>query len=420
VSAQQGVTVTVRGPAGALDTSFANGGKAIVPVDASDDMARAMAVQGDGKIVVAGWGHTTIGYTFELVRLQRDGAIDPTFGNAGKVLTKIGNGTAEANAIALQADGKILVAGSVNEAPKGKSFALARYNADGSLDAGFGTGGIVVTSFGSQSDEAFAIAVQVDGKIVLGGHALSATSGLDFALARYQTDGTLDATFGVNGQVLEPIRTGTLRDSIYALALQTLDGQQKIVAAGGEGDFVLARFNADGTRDAGFGAGEHPDGEFGTSIGAAHALTIGADNTITVAGHADHDWAILQLDANGVTDKSFGTDGRVITKVSATNWDEAQAVVRQADGKIVVAGWVYAGASSSGDFVVARYDTNGALDAGFGNAGITITPVAPGTKADEARSIVLQADERVPTVRSIVAGSANDANYDFAVTRYWH
>ncbi|HEY9066723.1 MAG TPA: hypothetical protein VIO33_17205, partial [Burkholderiaceae bacterium] len=370
-----------------------------------------------GKIVVAGWGHVTTGYALELVRLQRDGTLDTTFGSAGKVLTMIGSGAAEANAIAIQADGKILVAGSVDEAPKGTSFALVRYNADGSLDNGFGTGGIVITSFGSQSDEAFAIAVQADGKIVLGGHAMSATRGLDFALARYNVDGTLDFGFGTNGQVLEPIRAGNARDSVYAIALQTIAGQQKIVAAGGEGDFELARFNADGTRDSNFGAGV---AEFGSVIGAARAVMIGADNRIIVAGHINEDWAMLQLDADGIADQSFGSGGRVITQLSTTNWDEAQALVRQADGKIVVAGWVHAGAGSNGDFAVARYNTDGTLDTGYGNGGITITPVAPGTKADEARAIVLQADERVPTVRSLLAGSANDSNYDFAVTRYWH
>ncbi|WP_458233147.1 delta-60 repeat domain-containing protein, partial [Roseateles sp. P5_E8] len=108
------------------------------------------------------------------------------------------------------------------------------------------------------------------------------------------------------------------------------------------------------------------------------------------------------------------------TKVSAINWNTATAVVRQDDGKVVVGGWVYSGNSSSADFVVARYTTAGVLDASFGTAGMTITPVAPGTKDDTGRAILLQIDDRVPTVRSIVAGSANDANYDFAVTRYWH
>ena len=417
-SAQQGVTVTVRGPAGSLDTSFGSAGKAITGVGPTDDTAKAMVVQPDGKIVVAGWGNGPLGYAFELVRFERDGTIDTSFGDAGKVMTSIGSGADAANAVALQADGKILVAGSIDESPKGKSFALARYNADGSLDTGFGTAGKVITSFGSDSDEAFAMVVQPDGKVVLGGHTLSATFGLDFALARYNTDGSLDTSFGSNGQVVWTV--GNVRDSIYALALQTIGGQLKIVAAGGEGDFVIQRFNADGSIDGSFAVGEHPDAEFGSVIGAARGVAITPDNGIVVVGHVDHDFAVLRLNADGLADNGFGGSGRVITKVSATNWNEAHAVVVQADGKLVVGGWVYAGTGSSGDHVVARYNTDGTLDTGFGNAGLTITAVAPGTKADEGRALALQVDDRIPTVRSILAGSANDANYDFALTRYWH
>ncbi|MES2098719.1 MAG: hypothetical protein V4569_02775 [Pseudomonadota bacterium] len=420
LSAQQGVTVTVRGPAGALDTSFGSAGKAVTAVGPTDDYAQAMVVQPDGKIVVAGWGNGALGYAFEIVRYERDGALDISFGTAGKVITSVGDGADAANAIALQADGKILVAGSADETPKGKSFALVRYNADGSVDTTFGSAGKVITSFGSDSDEAFAIVVQPDGRIVLGGHTRSATRGIDFALARYNADGSADASFGVNGQVVTPIGGGDRRDSIYALALQTLDGEVKIVAAGGEGDFVLTRYHADGSVDSGFAVGERPDGEFGSVIGAARGLAIAPDNKIVVVGHVGHDVAVLRLNADGLADNGFGGSGRVVTKVSATNWNEAQAVVVQADGRIVVGGWVYAGNSSSGDHVVARYLTDGTLDAGFGNAGLTITPVAPGTKADEGRAIVLQADDRLPAVRSLVAGSANDSNQDFAVTRYWH
>ncbi|MEP6873426.1 MAG: hypothetical protein ABI887_03605 [Burkholderiales bacterium] len=415
VTAQQHVTVTVRGVAGSLDTSFGSNGKAVTEVGPTDDYATAMVVQADGKLVVAGWGNGTLGYAFELVRYQLDGAIDTTFGTAGKVVTAVGNGADQANAMALQADGKLVVAGSVDESPKGKSFALARYNADGSLDAGFGSGGKVITSFGSAVDEAFAVVVQPDGKIVAGGHTLSATRGLDFAFARYNADGSADASFGTNGRVVLPVRDGNSRDSIYAMALQTHAGEVKIVAVGGEGDFEMARLHADGSIDTSF-----TGGHFGSVIGAARAVTVTPENKIVIVGHAGHDFAILQLTAEGQADPGFGGSGHVITAVSATNWDEAHAVAVQADGRIVVGGWVYSGNGSSGDYVVARYQTDGTLDAGFGNTGLTITPVAPGAKADEGRALLLQTDDRVPTVRSLLAGSANDSNYDFAVTRYWH
>jgi len=421
-SAQQPVTVTVRGLAGALDTSFASNGKAITDFG-SDDYAEAMAVQPDGKLVVVGHANMggSTGTDFVLVRFLRDGAIDPSFGTAGKVNTDIDGGSDQAFAVALQGDGKIVVAGSHDVSPKGKSFAVVRYNTDGSLDTTFGSGGKVVTSFGSQSDTAYAVVVQPDGKIVAGGHASTATRGIDFALARYETTGALDASFGNNGQVVTSIRALDSRDSIYALALQTTGGEVKIVAVGGEGDFIVTRYNANGSVDAGFVIGQQPDGLFGSVIGAARAVIVTPENKVVIAGDIGHDFALLQLTEDGIADTSFGGGtGRVITPVSSTNWDEAQAVVRQADGKLVVGGWVYAGGSSAGDFALARYNTDGTLDAAFGSAGITITAVAPGTKADEGRALMLQADERVPTVRSVLAGSANDANSDIAVTRYWH
>lgn len=420
ISAAQGVTVTVRGVAGSLDTSFGTNGKAVTAVGPTDDYARAMAVQTDGKLVVVGYGSSGTSADFEVVRYQRDGALDTTFGTNGKVMTDVSTGSDVANAVAIQADGKIVVAGSSDVSPKGKSFSLVRYNADGSLDTTFGTAGKVITSFGSQSDEAFALVIQADGKIVLGGHYYNATQGLDFALARYETNGTLDFGFGVNGLAKAPVRPGNASASIYAMALQTIGGEQKIVAVGGEGDFTLSRFNANGTLDNTFRMGQSVDDVFGTVIGAARAVQVSADNKIIVAGHADHDFALLQLNEDGTNDTTFGDNGTVVTKVSTTSWDEAQAVTRQADGKLVVGGWVYPNNSSSADFVVARYTSAGVLDASFGTGGVTITPVAPGTKDDAGRAILLQVDDRVPTVRSIVAGSANDSNYDFALTRYWH
>ena len=128
--------------------------------------------------------------------------------------------------------------------------------------------------------------------------------------------------------------------------------------------------------------------------------------------------------ADGQLDPAFNGTGYHLGSAGEgtvfTNSDNRIPMIAQADGRIVVGGWVYSGAGSSGDYVVARYVADGTLDAGFGNAGITITPVAPASKADEGRAIVLQIDDRVPTVRSLLAGSANDSNNDFAVTRYWH
>lgn len=421
-SVNKPLTVTVRGAAGTVDTSF-GGGKVVTPIGNAEDYVSTMAVQADGKVIVVGNTTGPQGTNIGIVRYQRDGAIDTTFGNGGKVVTSIGARTEMANAVAIQADGKIVVGGQtdVGVPPAGSDydFALVRYNTDGSLDNTFGNGGIVVTSFGGDADRITAIQIQADGRIVVGGDTTAAATGVDFALARYHANGTLDATFGNGGRVITAIRSGQSRDSIASLAFQTVGGAGRIVAVGGEGDFVVARYRLDGSLDNTFGNGGTISGLFNATIGAARALAFTTDNRIVVAGHIGHDFALVRLNEAGTLDATFGTAGRVITPVATANWDEATSLVQQSDGRLIVGGWSWAGNSSAGDFAVVRYNADGSLDNRFGNNGIVITPVAPTTKGDSGRALMLQADERVPTVRVLQAGEANDANNDFALLRYW-
>lgn len=413
------VDVTVAGPAGAVDTSF-GGGKVTLPVGISDDVAAAVAVQADGKLVVAGTAAEHRG-DFALVRLDRDGRLDPTFGAGGKVLTDLAGAADTVHALAIQADGKIVVAGTTTTAATGNDFAVARYLPDGRLDPAFGQGGVVITALGADADTAYAIALQPDGAIVVGGDSSrgASQSGLDFALVRYTAAGALDASFGQGGVVLTPIAANGGRDSIYALGLQTIDGEDRIVAAGGEGDFAVARYRPSGALDGSFGAGGKVSGLFGSTIGAARALAIGPLGAITVAGHAQHDVALVRLTAAGALDAGFGAGGKVVTRVSATNWDEAQAVQLDLGGAVLVGGWVFAGGGSAGDFAVLRYLPNGQLDPAFAGTGVVVTPVAAGAKADQAMALAIQPDGRVPTRRVIAAGWASDSNSDFAVTRIW-
>ena len=414
------LTVTVYGPPGALDTSFGTAGRAILGAGAGDDYAYAVAVQADGKLVVAGRAAEHLG-DFALIRLDRDGALDPTFGSGGRVLTDF-SGTADAAyALAIQPDGKLVAAGTTAGAGTANDFAVARYLPDGSLDATFGTGGKVVTALGSDVDTAYAIALQPDGKLVVAGDSNRGASqtGLDFALVRYTASGALDAAFGTGGIVITSIQTGAGRDSIYALALQDVSGETCIVAAGGEGDFSIARYRATGALDTTFGSGGKVAGVFGSAIGAARAITVTPTGNLAVAGHSNHDVALVQLTETGGLDPHFGSAGKVITKLSTTNWDEAQALALDTAGKLVVAGWLYEGGSSAGNFALARYLTDGTLDPSFGSGGIVTTPVADGAKPDQAMAVALQSDDRVPTHRVIAAGYASTSNSDFAVTRYW-
>jgi len=407
------VTVTVYGPPGSVDTSFA-GGKVVVPAGESDDYAYAVAVQADGKLVVGGRSSEHLG-DFALVRFTRDGELDTSFGTGGKVLTDFAGASDAINALAVQPDGKLVAAGR-----SGNDFALARYNPDGTLDASFGAGGKVTTSIGADADTAYALVVAPDGTIVVGGDTSqpSNTTGVDFALARYQATGALDGSFGTGGIAITSIRASSARDSIYALALAEVDGERRIVAAGGEGDFALARYRANGQLDASFGAGGKVTNVFGSVFGAARALQVTAAGELVVAGHDSHDFAVARFTAAGALDPSFGGDGKVTTAITS-NFDEAQALALDPDGALVVAGWTYEGGSSSGNFAVVRYADDGALDPTFGPGGTAITPVAATGKNDQAMALALQPDDRVPAVRVVVAGYASTSNSDFAIARYW-
>lgn len=426
LSATQALTVTVGGLPGAVDTSF-NGGAQLVSAGEGEDYASAVAVQPDGKVITVGWTSTTAGGTdLAVVRHARDGVLDAAFGHGGKVVTAVGadRATDQAHAVALQADGKILVGGLTATTGTDQDFLLVRYNADGSLDTTFGNGGKVVTSFGASTDRILTILVQDDGKIVVGGDSDrgTTTSGVDFALARYNTNGSLDTTFGNGGKVITPVRANASRDSVYAMTFQTVNGEKRIVAVGGEGDFSAVRYLPNGQVDGSFGIGGKVSAVFGSTIGAARAVIETPDHKLVLAGNAQNDTALTRLNLDGSIDAGFGTAGKTVTALTA-NWDEATALVRQPDGKLIAGGWMYEGAGSAANFAVARYSADGVLDAGFGTAGTVITPVAPTLQRDAGRALALQADERitpVPTVRVLQAGEATQpGGYQFALLRYW-
>ncbi len=240
---------------GDLDPTFGTNGQALADLgSASLDAGRGIAIQPDGKLVVAGSSDAAGNFDFAVVRFNTTGSLDASFGSGGKVLTDFGAASDdEAHAVAIQPDGKLVVAG-YSDASGGGDFAIARYNVDGSLDASFGSSGKVLTDLGSANiDFALAVGVQPNGKIVAAG-ASRAAGNYDFAVIRLNTDGSLDAGYGSGGKELTDL--GSI-DQATTLAIQP-DG--KIVAgglsdAGGSRDFALVRYNADGSLDAGFGSG---------------------------------------------------------------------------------------------------------------------------------------------------------------------
>ncbi len=225
---------------GSLDTSFDTDGKVTTPVvPGNSDYAYALAIQDDGKIVAAGYTSDGLDADFALVRYNTDGSLDTSFHTDGIVTTDIGADIDIASAVSIQDDGKIVAGGSSWNGTD-DDFALVRYNTNGSLDTGFHTDGIVTTDMGTGNDLAYALAIQDDGKIVAAGSSWNGADN-DFALIRYNTDGSLDTTFHTDGIVITEV--GTDDDVAYALAIQA-DG--KIVAAGSSSntsdDFALVRY----------------------------------------------------------------------------------------------------------------------------------------------------------------------------------
>jgi uncharacterized delta-60 repeat protein len=398
--------VAAVGPAqaapGQLDPSFGIGGKVVTSIG-PNSWAAALALQPDGKLVAFGSALVGTDYRWALARYTPSGALDPSFGQGGEVTTPI-SGVGEA--VALQPDGKILVTGG-----SGTGLGLARYLPDGSPDPSFGSGGAVVSSF---PGSAYALALEPDGKIVVGGSDYMFTS---FALARFLPDGAVDTGFGNGGEVttrLDPI----WGSQVTSLAVQT-DG--RIVAAGlvtaGEGGWpALARYNADGSLDATFGSGGKVT-EQNTALdpGEVNSVRLDSSGKIVVVGRFGADlnpfaqqFSLFRLRTDGSFDPSFGTSSPGIT-LTPVGWPAtASAVVLQRDGKIVLAG------TGGGSFALARYGPTGRLDNTFGNRGIVKTGF--GTRSAAAGGLVVQRDGKL-----VAAGVVNDdlgRSIGFALARY--
>jgi uncharacterized delta-60 repeat protein len=385
---------------GALDASFGSGGIVTTAIGNQSALAAAVALQPDGRIVAAGSaGDFDRGRRFfALARYRPNGSPDRSFGSHGTVTTAIGSIQDGAGAVALQRDGKIVVAGS-SALPPGDlaEFALARYRANGTLDASFGSNGRVTTAIGDgPQDYAYGVAVQADGKIVVAGSSRSGAQQV-FTLARYKTNGTLDPSFGSGGTVTTAI-------GIYAAASAvTLQPDAKIVVAGTTSDgaqarFALARYEGNGTLDPSFGSAGTVTTAIGIRDDGASSLVLQPDGRIVAAGHSLSDpqytfFALARYDANGALDARFGSGGTVTTAIGS-DWAFAYGLARQANGKLVAAGFSSPAGIPRSALTLARYTPEGTLDSAFGSGG-TVTIQTP--EAGIASAVALQPDGRIVT-----------------------
>ncbi|MGH9042047.1 MAG: DUF7507 domain-containing protein [Acidimicrobiia bacterium] len=415
---------------GDLDETFGGDGRVTTTFSpASSETGVDVVVQPDGKILVAasfGDFESSDG-AFLIARYLPDGSLDPAFGADGWTFADFGDRPARARALALQADGRIVVAGT---APVGfdseDGIALARFEADGDLDPVFGedgTGKRLHLPAGLSEASAEDVAIDADGRIVVAGTAQTGPDeDGDFLVARYEPDGDPNDTFDDfnddNAVTLDI--SGGLDDEAFSVVIQP-DGA--IVAAGSAEvteevsfDFAVARFLATGVLDtAGFGAG---DGYLTTDFGftarrsRAFEVDLQGDGRIVAAGvttsEEDDDFALARYETDGGLDDTFGGDGRVVTPVGGGD-DIADGLVIQADGRIVAAGSAEDDVDDP-NFALARYETDGDLDPDFGTGGLVTTTFSPSF----ATGLALQPDGRL-----VAAGEADeDESSDIALARY--
>lgn len=380
-----------------LDASFGGTGKVAAAFGGDES---AMVLQPDGKVVIVGGA----GGNFITARYNVDGTLDGGFGTAGVATTDIAGGADRAHAVALQSDGKIVVAGFARVGSS-DDFAVVRYLANGTPDPDFGTGGEATVDFFGLRNRAYAVAIAPDNQILVAGETSVPAAGGDFALVRFSAAGVLDTSFGgtPDGKVTTDIAAGVdiprnivieSGGTILVTGTITMNGDSSLE------NFGAARYTANGVIDTSLDT----DGKLAIedrSVGDALALQAGkllvAGNTVV---NGDRVFAIMRLNSNGSVDSSFGTQGLTTTAFS-TGDDFGRGIALQADGKILVSG--QSSNQSNPDFAVARYSANGAPDLTFDDDGrFTVDFFGAG---DSAESVAVQSDGRV-----VLSGFAVNGN----------
>jgi uncharacterized delta-60 repeat protein len=346
--------------------------------------------------------------------LQWSDPLDPTFGNGGTAINNFGSGYQSITDVKVLPDGKLLTAGYVNGYSHYSDFNAVRYNADGTIDTSFGSGGLATVDFKGGDDQAWAAAVQPGsgGKILLAGSAYVSGIGR-FGVVRLNSNGTLDATFGGKTGGGKVTASPSNRYDSYAYSMALLpDGSGKFVLAGltmnlgsnASGSISLARFNADGTLDTTFGN----KGTALTTISASYAggssvhminVAVDASGRIVVAGNTAKDFLVARFTANGSLDTTFGAAGTgvVTTDISGTGGqDDAYSLALQGDGKILVGGLSEPPNTASFATALVRYTTDGRLDTTFDGDGIATAYSVPGyVPQSEADALVVQPDGKI-------------------------
>ena len=363
---------------GTLDPTFSDDGLLLSDLVSFDDEAHAVTVQSDGKTLGAGWTEDGSAVIAFVERFLENGAVDPSFGIGGKVYSANAQELRYAYAVGVQSTGRVVVAGLVYDINFDGNAMLLGFLPDGTPDPDFGTAGVVSSSYNAQFgfQSAWAMRILPDDRIVVVGE--QGENGL--ACARFTADGELDASFGANGVAVSgvPFSSGLCLD-LFA------DGS--VIAGGyrveGDSDWLLARFDSNGTLDPGFGIGGITTMDIGGGdTEFMRGLSLLDNGRIAVCGHrsfngADDEPAVGLFEANGDPASEFGTNGTLILPYTAPQWGQARSIIAQSDGKLLVSGFrAQSGAPANNDFFLMRLLGDGSLDPLFAGNGLVHTDVS--------------------------------------------
>lgn len=399
---------------GALDPTFGSGGKTIISTSIGYDAGYGLAIQPDGKIVVSGEsqnGTVEGDYDVLLTRFNSDGTLDAGFGNGGIIVKPIGGGWDLSGSVLIQPDGKIVVAGGAWNGTKYQFIAL-RYHTNGTLDNSFGNGGLAKFGVGGVQDNAWGSVLQPDGKIILTGPTHNG-SNYDFGMARLNANGTLDAGFGNGGKVITTLSGGD--DYSWSVALQQ-DG--RILLGGrspvsGVSNFALARYTATGTLDNTFGNGGIVRKSFGGASSSGRLVVLQPDGKILLGGTTSFagtdDFGVMRFHPDGSLDETFGVGGMVVIPVGTGEDVLWGLLLEPNNGKIILAGYGVSPATGY-DFALVRLRSNGFPDSTFGVNGIALLPIGSGN--DFGNNVALQSDGKI-----VMSGAAVSSQYDLALAR---
>lgn len=376
-----------------FDSGFGNNGIVIPQIKSFNNGSWSLSVQSDNKIIIAGWAYTDeeTPSDISISRIFENGELDTAFNSTG--LFSIGNSTWEdAYTSTIQTDGKILVAGRFYNG-RSWDFLLIRFNEDGSLDTTFAQKGYTTKDFG-KDDRAFSVDLQSDGKILLCGFV--ERFNWDFAIARFNTDGSIDTTFGEKGSTI--LNIGSYNDVAFSIKAQQ-DG--KIIVCGwtyifGSWDFALVRLNPDGSLDNTFGSNGVVTTDYYHQYNTSHSVAIQSDGKYVAAGYAkkpgstDTDIMLVRYNTNGTIDKSFGNDGMVLADYKGAD-DFSWVIKTDKYDKLVVGGNVTINGLKM--IQVARFNSDGSPDISFGENGILVTQIFGFD--EECRDLLIQPDGKI-------------------------